>query len=462
MAFIAFTLPVAKLYPNMMYWIYRLFVHSGQYGAGEKEIVDTSRYFEDLLNLFIVSPILSAIVGLSVIIIVVSLIKNRISRTTGFEPYQKVLIAVTLAQVAGFLLVAKQPKESYLLPYECVASINAVIILHLITSFIRNANFRFITQGILTLLMVFFVVIYGNTQKLKIYSTEKNAFWENHWQAAISHTDRRAVIFSDPGSSPITGLYFGNAYSLRRYTKDLKTIYPDFYVWERWTGKIYHWGGKPVTFSELMETYDGRVMYSGQAINDKEISESFSINHDGITLKKIYGNDQQVLMAAVITPNTSATSRYIVFSSAEAISGDLKSPLPAMGLYNTGVITDEKAFAGKTSAITTPEWPYAFSVAKQSFQSGDSISISVMANGPAADIRLVASADDSSLLYLTAKSEDDHENGGWFLISLNFKVTKQMEEIPIKFYALNTGKEKAYFDNFRMEVIPTHQRISVK
>lgn len=454
-AFIAFTLPVAKLYPNMMYWIYRLFVHSGQYGSGEKEIVDTSRYFDDLLNLFIVSPILSAIVGLSIIIIVVFLIKNRISRTTGFEPYQKVLIAVTLAQVAGFLLVAKQPKESYLLPYECVAGINAVIILHLITSFIRNANFRFITQGILTLLMVFFVVIYGNTRKLKIYSTEKNAFWENHWQAAISDTGPRAVIFSDPGSSPITGLYFGNAYSIRRYVNDLQTIYPDYYVYERYSGKIYHWGGEPFSISDLTEKYDGRVFYSGLALTDQEITQFFTVR-DSIAFQKIYGNDRQVIMAPP------ETSHYLIFSSAEAISGDLDFPLQETGMQHIGILTDEKAFAGKTSAITTPEWPYAFSVAQQAFQEGDSITVSVMAQGTSSAMRLIASADNSSLLYLTASPSGIFEKDDWKRIVLNLKITKSIEGLPIKFYAYNNSNEKAFFDNFRMEVISTKQRISAQ
>ncbi|MBW6491160.1 MAG: hypothetical protein K0B15_08200 [Lentimicrobium sp.] len=452
LAFVVFTLPVAKLYPNMIYWIYRLFVHSGQYGSGEMEIVDTSRYFDDLVNLFIVSPILSVIVGLSIVIIIISVIKKRISQSTRLEPYHKVLIAVTLAQVAGFLLVAKQPKESYLLPYECVAGINAVIILHVITSFIRNLRFRYITQGILTLLMVFFVVIYGNTRKLKIYSTEKNAFWENHWQAVISDTEPRAVIFSDPGSSPISGLYFGNAYSIRRYVNDLQTIYPDYYVYERYSGRIYHWGGEPFSISDLTKKYNGRVFYSGQVLTDKEITEFFTVR-DSIAFQKIYGNDRQVIMALP------ETSQYLVFSSAEAISGDLNLPLQETGMQHIGILTDEKAFAGKTSAITTPEWPYAFSVAQQAFQEGDSITVSVMVQGTSSALKLVASADNSSLLYMTASPSGVFEKDDWKRIVLNLKITKSLEGLPIKFYAYNNGNKKAYFDNFRLEVISKQPRI---
>jgi hypothetical protein len=452
-SFIVFTLPVIRLYPNMIYWIYRLFFHTGQYGTGTKGIIDTSRYFGDLVNLFVVSPVLAVIFGLTILVLLIFVGFRMVKKHWPDASAARLLLAVSLAQAAGYLLVAKQPKEVYLLPYESIAAINAVLILHLAVSLFSSKTLGNIIAGAVTLSCILLIIPYGIARKKAIYTTERNPVWENAWQAATGASGKHAVICANPGSSPATGLYFGNAYSIKRYVPDLQKIYPDYYILDGFTGMISHWGNNRVSIDSLFNAYKGKMIYIGPPVHDQRIIDLLDLKTHGYRFRTVYSDGYQVLMSPVeIDGEGNVADRKLIFNGAEASPLNPEVPLKSDGLSFPGVISYDKNFTGRSSIVTNALNPYAFSIDPELLRDGDQIDVLLKASGNAGDIRLVLSGEDPTLLYVTASPDMGLNESDWYPVRMRAVIPATIAGKRIKLYAWNKGKNPVYFDNFRMEI----------
>jgi len=452
-SFIVFTLPVIRLYPNMIYWIYRLFFHTGQYGTGAKGIIDTSRYFGELVNLFVVSPVLAVIFGLTILVLLIFVGFRIVQKHWPDASAARLLLAVSLAQAAGYLLVAKQPKEVYLLPYESIAAINAVLILHLAVSLFSSKTLGNIIAGAVTLSCILLIIPYGIARKKAIYTSERNPVWENAWQAATTASGKHAVICANPGSSPATGLYFGNAYSIKRYVPDLQKIYPDYYILDGFTGMISHWGSNRVSIDSLFNAYKGKMIYIGPPVHDQRIIDLLDLKTHGYRFRTVYSDGYQVLMSPVeIDGEGNVADRKLIFNGAEASPLNPEVPLKSDGLSFPGMISYDKNFAGRSSIVTNALNPYAFSIDPEVLRDGDQIDVLLEASGNPVDIRLVLSGEDSSLLYVTASPDMGLKESDWYPVRMKAVIPAAMAGKRIKLYAWNKGKNPVYFDNFRMEI----------
>ncbi|MBK9357966.1 MAG: hypothetical protein IPN08_11330 [Bacteroidales bacterium] len=452
-SFVVFTLPVIRLYPNMFYWIYRLFFHTGQYGTGTKGVIDTSRYSGDLVNLFMVSPVLAIIFGLSILVLLILLGFRMVKKYWPDASAARLLLAVSLAQAAGYLLVAKQPKEVYLLPYESIAAINFILILHLTVSFVSSKVVGNVITGLVTVSCIILVIPYGIARKEAIYTTERNPVWENAWLSATGTSEKHAVICANPGSSPAAGLYFGNAYSIKRYVPDLQKIYPDFYILDGFTGMISHWGNNHVSIDSLFDAYKGKIIYIGPPVHDQRILDLLDLKTRGYRFRAVYSDGYQVLMEPVeIDGEGNVADRKLIFNGAEASPLNPELPLKSDGLSFPGVLSYNKSFSGRSSIVTNARNPYAFSIDPEVLRDGDQIDVIVKASGKPDDIRIVLSGEDSPLLYTTASPDTELKESEWYQVRLKAVIPSFMAGKKIKLYAWNKGKDLVYFDNFRMEI----------
>lgn len=452
-SFVVFTLPVIRLYPNMIYWVYRLFFHTGQYGTGSKGIIDTSVYFEELIDLFFVSPVLAMIFGISILVLILLVfLRIRNGYQTG-KRASRMLLAITLAQAAGYLLVAKQPKEAYLLPYESIAAVNVIILLHLAVSLIPAKMAKNVFTGFITICCILLIVPYGLSRKKTIYSAERNPVWESDWQAATCEAGKNAVIFANPGSSPVTGLYFGNAYSLRRYVPELKEIYPDYYSMDLSTGTINHWSLQPVSLDSLFKAYKGRLSFIGPSALSERLQNLLGNKTSGWRFEPVYFNEYQVIMKPVeLDARGSTVERRLVFSAAEAEPQHHESVLRSEGIELPGLLSFERKYSGESSILTNPQSPYAFSVLPDLLQPGDKLEVSVFYSGNYNDVRLVLSGDDASKFYNTASPDSAGVMEAWYRVTMSAVIPETMKGKRVKLYAWNKGIGNVYFDNFRVEI----------
>ena len=456
LAFVFFTLPILKMYPYMFNWFYRLFIHSGQYGSGDAAVIDTSKYFNELINLIKINPVLAVIFGFSVLVLIGLIIKKLIKRGEPFSPMSRLLLAVVLAQSAGYLLIAKQPKAAYLLPYESVTAINLVLIVCLVSSFFKHKTIKTGITALITITLMVLIIPNGIARKEALYSGIHNPLMENGWQAAVSAPGRKAIICSNPGSSPVTGLYFGNAYSVRRYNHDLQEIYPDYFTLDIYNKNINHWDGNPIDIESLFEEYKEQIYILGNENELSAIQEVIQIPDENWEMKKIYDDGYQIIMAPVRSKSGMLNERKLIFCAAETFPGDTSDVLTCDGFSYTGSVEKNKYFSG-TSGIKSELSPYAFTVKPQVFNMGDSLSISVMASGNPEDLRIIFSTEGSDEVYLSSEGPVLTDNIEWSLIQMQVKINEEMAGKLYKAYVWNKGNSIAYFDNFRMEYFSTNK-----
>ncbi len=455
--FVIFTLPVIKMYPAMFKWIYNLFVHSGQYGSGGEGVIDSSKYLGELLNLFRVNIYLFGLFLLSILVVLVFPVIRVVKKHCPDPAALRLLLAVIAAQALGYLLVAKQPKAAYLLPYESVAAINVVLILYLGLSLIPQKNIRYWIFGLLTFLLAIVGVKSGIARKEQLYGTDLNWEYEEAWGAATGANQKQAVVFTNPGASPMAGLFFGNAYSHNRYVPQLRNIYPDYYILDAYNNRIVHWGGDPVSTDELFRKYNGNllILHSPGWVEPDAALLNLPDSTDW-KMVEVYNGQGKLLAPVRMEPDGTVSGRKIIFNGAETANRYQTEihTLSNTRLGDAGILTYEYAHTGKSCVTTSVEKPYAFGIEESGVKKGEKFSIGVWVYGELKNVVLVGSGNDSGEFYISSNAliAEDKESG-WKKIALEFIVDKEVTGGIIKIYAWNSGKEPVFFDDFRCDRI---------
>lgn len=259
-AFVIFTLPIIPLYPNMAWWFIRLFLHSGIYGSGEANIIDSSTYIINLKALLLAEPLYLFLYSLTFVSLVflalVRLFKTGDANKKAFF----LLLAVFVAQTAGYLITAKHPKVAYLLPYECISVVTIAVIIDLISKLFNRIWLKSMVSGIFVISLTLFMIKYGLKERKELYNVTSNIHYQRAWEVANS---KKAVIGINPGPSPIAAMFFGNAYSRNRYSDDLMQVYPDYYIFDTYSNTLIDWKRKEFTFDELVNKYGKSIAVIG-------------------------------------------------------------------------------------------------------------------------------------------------------------------------------------------------------
>lgn len=451
-AFVVFTLPIVTLYPNMAWWVIKLFIFTGQYGSGEIGLVDTFSYPQNLWWVFKANPILSTLFVAGLFLLIMEFVIKRGIKAPMQSKTVRLLAAVVAAIGLGYLIVAKQPKESYLLPYEMISSVLLVLMLWQAGKLHIMKKPRPWIPALLTLSFAAMLVPSGLAEKKKIYSPDKNPLWETSWLAAEAASNNSIRIFAHPGSSQVAALFFGNAYSHWRYTDILKNLYPDTYLYNIAENKIVDWGNSPVNTAELFKPGINRILIQGpvetmqamrQVLNDPEIH---------VQDKPFYEDEKQTLLIAFFEKGAPLSAKQsMIFSSAEMQKGDYQALASEDGFKVPGKVDCQKSFNGLCSLVTGKEEPYAFTTKNILLHPGDSIQGQVKAFGAQSTLKLVVSESNTNRLLLQS-AELSGKNDQWATHTITFVNTSD-SAINIFVYCLNSGNSPAWFDDFSLETI---------
>lgn len=448
-SFVIFTLPVITLYPNMAWWVIKLFIFTGQYGSGPVGLVDTLSYPQNLWWTLMVNPKLALLFGGGLLWITMLIIIMKSGKTLVQNKTFRLLAATVAALAFGYLIVAKQPKESYLLPYEMIASVLIILVIY------QVGNFRFLQRvrawipALLTLAFAGFVIPSGLAAKKKIYSPDKNHLWETSRLAAESASQNSIQIFAHPASSPEAALFFGNAYSHWRYTGLLKNLYPDTYIFNISENKIVDWDNSPVEPAALSNA--GRILIQGPV----EITHSLqgSVSGTGIHLqeKSFYEDEKQIILIAYPEKDENQhIKQSLTFSSAEKERGlEKQLQFSENGFTTMGNIDFSRSRNGYSSLITDNENPYAFTTKNIMLHSGDKIEANVYAYGTQSTLKIIVSESDTRKVLHQSLSPADSDDK-WSKHNLTF-VNATDSTMNVFVYCLNHGSSPDWFDDFSLE-----------
>lgn len=278
--FIISTIPIILRYPNMGWWLVKLFFYSGMYGTGKIQVLEPVNYISALQGLFLGEYLYSKAYLILTIILVIAILILKLKGKSLKVPELKVLVAIFLVQSAGFLITAKHPKLAYLLPYECITGAAFIIIIHNFRTILKSTFLLKLIIPSLSLILILITINYGRLTFKRLFKSDDNYKYEKTWQTAINSSRGGALIGINPGPTPIAATFFANAYSSDRYAGLLSRIYPHYYIFDTYRNRLVNWNYDTLTIESLAVKYSSKIVIMGedvdQLIDSLNVSSEFN------------------------------------------------------------------------------------------------------------------------------------------------------------------------------------------
>jgi hypothetical protein len=246
-SFCIFVFPALSNYSAFAKWIGDLFLHSGRYGKGPSNVVDTTSFFINLKSIF-GKDILFTIAYFSALLTLILNIFNNRKSSNQYDIFDKkvsnVLTAVVMTMTLQVLLVAKHYYQYYMIPSFMLIMLSILLTvlvlariffkMKLETLAVRNANiFILIVISVWSFLQM---VSYFDDLKERTIETLKI---ENY----IDETYRDALISPVFTSSSLDcARIFAAGYAgsqIRRYNSILMNIQREHIVYNPWANAVY-------------------------------------------------------------------------------------------------------------------------------------------------------------------------------------------------------------------------------
>jgi hypothetical protein len=122
LTFMIFTLPLLIQNSAVFKWIFNLFLHSGNYGTGQANVLDPDSFTKNLTliihnEMYLITALLIALIAL-----VVSSIRSRQLQSDKVLKLKRILLGTTVAFVIHVLVVAKHYSPIYLIPSVAISN----------------------------------------------------------------------------------------------------------------------------------------------------------------------------------------------------------------------------------------------------------------------------------------------------------------------------------------------------
>lgn len=455
-AFVLITFPIWTQYGRMLGWLMRLTAHSGRYGSGSIGVIDSTTYLGNIRNLLMSNTLFSAIIAFSLLflflVMVLPVLRNKLKNL----PEINVLLAVTLVELAGLMLVAKMPGDNYMMPYACLLVLNIFCILLLLW----NSSGKTLTSIVLPLLTTIILVLvpyWGLKAKNMLYTPVANQEYIETVKLLSTYDAGYARIYCLPSASPATALFFGNVYARREYLEDLQMMYPNTFFYEAVNHKLMNWSSDTVSLVNVISSFGDKIvlmnMLRGFPLTPGDISY---LAKQGIKLNDIYKGQYQTVYEVSTAMDSGSSIQQNpdmdVTCDAETITDDNIFYTTSSGYrFESGVSrSNEKALSGKFSAKLTPSNPYAMTLKMDSLHPGDKFEVSAWRRGGFNDGWLVAAGPSETGFYVQQRMALLNGPDGWNKIVLSFTIPATMAGKQLKIYAWNSGQSELYFDDLRI------------
>jgi hypothetical protein len=271
-SFFIFTIPIIEYYSVLFLWFKGIVIHTDLYGTGETGFVDFKLMSEHLANAIDYNPLIFAIIGLSVIFLIVRIFQKK------FDIHFKILLVLLLVQFFELFMVMKHFNLHYLIPIIPILVVNIFVMLQVVK----------LPKVALTSVILPFIIfiIYLNVDFTKFVASE--------YQEVKTPTDINIYTFGC--KSTIYGLRFGDERSKRVNSAMLEKTHGKQYFYDIWTQKLTTWKDT-LTIDSLTKLnrkiylygFDGYLKDLSTPFNMKRVSEGQYLvepqKHDTLNVK---------------------------------------------------------------------------------------------------------------------------------------------------------------------------------
>jgi hypothetical protein len=458
-----FAFPIFNQWVYFRDWIENLFIHSGQYGYGKANFIDTEQFISNLKIIFTTDtlfPIIYFIIIISCAIFNLPFIRKKSKN----DKYHKALIGFSITMTIGIIMVAKQLKYQYLILVVLLCIPGIYLILQIFTGLIHLK----IRQKYIYLLFSLFLVVLFQFEFKKVLKfradivNKKN----NHTSLYLYYNYIESICRNSPTilmtynyGAPLKeyGLYFGSVYcgieSRKLYRSILFKLYPQTYFYS-FRHTFWNWDFfNDLTFFDLIKKHSKLKVLVG----DPELESRFLSKVNGLnrqldtkfdTLCYIKSTNEVLYEVKYDSSVTSITYKYSC--DAEFLDNSKTYFINRLGqkFGNGSSRSGEVAKSGKYSSKLTKDTPYGMTCTISEVRQGEHYIIDVWRynnNNLNAGL-VVASADNKN--YYTFNCKDKEKTGKWQKIQIDLIIPENLNNQNINIYCYNPDKNlPAYFDD---------------
>lgn len=454
-----FLLPALNRGNYFFSWITKNFMHSGQYGKGESNIVDVSLYKNNFIEIinndpFYIITLCALFVG--IVVYHIPFLNVKLKK----DVLYRCLIGFTFASVAILLVVVKQLKLYYLSP-SYVLVIPGLVFLLIILIRNKYLNKYLMPSALVLMLIMSFQINLGKINSSKVNENERQRIITLEF---VNNNLKNVPVINVPDyyGSPFTGYcgYYGIAYSGKKSREEiipaLDKVFPDYYTYHDWNEKFNYWLDSGYALPKLMLQYDSLYFYIGnkdmwQKVWHNKIGINQKLDYNAISIFKNKNSGEEIFK---LRNEKKCNNIYQMNCDAEILNicGDYfinEQGIEFEGGYSH---SSEFSLSGKFSSKLNEVNQYGFGVNLMDVKKGEHYRISVWKydnNNKNSSLVFESTSNQkygkSSLLIVDQKNK-------WSKLQLDIIINDELNGTNCKIYCWYGNEiSPAYFDDFCIE-----------
>lgn len=298
--FLIIAYPVTLQIERFWHWIRDLFLFSGQYGDGEKNIIDPEKFRHNLKQIINFEKHFTYLVILSLVLVPGALVWFRNKMNTSIRKkiwFTIALLATILIQV---LITGKNYQPRYFIPVVMLGPILFILLFEIVKEFYSH---RIVILGINVVLVLFIgwhlkkqsIAINIDSEAIGKHVNARQQSW--HFVETMEENAIKIIVSQDYGC-PFKeyALLFSTAWadnSLKPYyAQELAQLYPNTYQFTTWDNKFRYWA-EELNVEAIIESDTPVYMYLEKKSDDLYNRAIDKINTNGkfiITSEEVFFN----------------------------------------------------------------------------------------------------------------------------------------------------------------------------
>lgn len=227
-------------------WIKDLVTHSGKYGTGNENIVETSYYIDNVKTIFTGNLIFSLSYILLLLLFILQFFK-KFSTLIKTNKYYYLMTGILAAMTFQVLIVAKHFSFYYMIPVFMFSITGLYIANNILVSlfseyFTNRSKYKYYTAAAALIISAIFIFQYKPVRK-KISHIGNGRNEAHIILDSLEKSHKNDIVISTyECSSREFALYLGCFYAgtqRDRYMQIIKDKYPDSFYYNRWDNRFY-------------------------------------------------------------------------------------------------------------------------------------------------------------------------------------------------------------------------------
>jgi hypothetical protein len=444
------------VWPNlngMFEWFFGLATHTGIYGSGQEQIIDSKEYIVSLKKLFITEWFFTAGYIIASFMVVAGVVKKKWN-----DNFFKLTLALWLTISLQLLLAAKHYKFHYIIPAQ------SLIIPTVLGGWVSLISFkRGKIPGAVALAACSIFLVY----KLAVSSAD---YWNGNkeYESSLSaqkYADLPKIITTTYEQScfPESALHFGTAYGGHFFEAGysfLRTLYPKSFVYDMRTNKIDLFF-LDTPYADLFEKYPKILVYFLQKdeYTEKTVLTNLTAEY-GFGIKSIdlaEANPYTGEKFYIINVDTSSTQSHYTEKKSVVCDFEKVSPDNSYFISSDGSLyfgsgdlhSTEKCLSAVTSLKSTPKNQY-ICWANLPVKAGDGLEITVNCYAEDTPGGITIASPGGKGFEKTSQSVINDYGNGWKKLILKAKIPADYQGKEIGFSLFYFGSKACYFDDLNI------------